>query len=58
VRLVGPRGADLAAGCADIKMLNLLRQCLGQLGASPADASKIAMPDEDLAADPACKYFA
>jgi KaiC/GvpD/RAD55 family RecA-like ATPase len=51
--------ADHEAGCADIKMLNLLRQCLGQLGASPADASKITMPDDDETPDdPAAKYFA
>jgi hypothetical protein len=50
--------AELASGCADAKMLNLLRQCLGQMGASPADASKITMPGEDKAVDPADKYFA
>jgi hypothetical protein len=49
--------ADLAAGVADTKMLNLLRQCLGQLGATPSDASKIAVP-EDKVENPADKYFA
>jgi hypothetical protein len=51
--------AELATGSADIKMLNLLRQCLGQLGASPADASKITLPDDDDgdSEDPSKKYF-
>lgn len=30
-----------------VQALNLLRQCLGQMGATPSDASKISMPDED-----------
>jgi len=29
-----------------IRRMNLLRQCLGCLGATPADASKIAMPND------------
>ena len=50
--------AELTAGNADIKMLVLLRQCLGQLGATPADASKITLPDEDdEVEDPSSKYF-
>jgi hypothetical protein len=49
--------AELAAGCADVKVLTLLRQCLGQLGATPSDASKITMPDEEAPDDPADKYF-
>lgn len=41
-----------------VKGLNLLRQCLGQMGATPADASKVVMPEGDeAAADPADKYF-
>jgi hypothetical protein len=47
--------AELAAGGADTKMLNLLRQCLGQLGATPADAAKITLPNDGE--DPADKYF-
>jgi hypothetical protein len=36
-----------------------LRQTLGMLGATPADASKITMPDDDeeTPADPSEKYF-
>jgi hypothetical protein len=30
-----------------IQSMNLLKQCLGQLGATPADASKITIPEED-----------
>ncbi len=30
-----------------VQALNLLRQCLGQMGANPADASKVNVPDED-----------
>ena len=30
-----------------VQALNLLRQCLGQMGATPSDASKITVPDGD-----------
>ena len=49
--------AEHAAGCADTKMLNLLRQCLGQLGATPSDASKITLPNDEDERDPSDKYF-
>jgi hypothetical protein len=39
-----------------IKALNLLRQCLGSMGATPADSSKVTMPVERVD-DPADKYF-
>ncbi len=40
------RGRLMAGGEVGIQGLNLLRQSLGQMGASPADASKIgAQPD-------------
>ena len=39
-----------------VKALNLLRMCLGQLGATPTDASKVRMPVEKKD-DPADKYF-
>jgi hypothetical protein len=50
--------ADLRSG-ADFnpRMANLLRQCLGQMGATPADASKVTVPGEDDAPDPADKYL-
>lgn len=28
-----------------VQALNLLRQCLGQMGATPSDATKVSMPD-------------
>jgi hypothetical protein len=39
-----------------VKALGLLRQCLGQMGATPADSSKVKMPVEKID-DPADKYF-
>ncbi|MGU3494225.1 hypothetical protein ACLBXM_09300 [Xanthobacteraceae bacterium A53D] len=29
-----------------VQALNLLRQCLGQMGGNPADASKVSVPDD------------
>jgi hypothetical protein len=41
-----------------VNALNLVRLCLSQMGASPVDASKITLPDdEDEVEDPAAKYF-
>jgi hypothetical protein len=51
--------ADLMAGGElDVRKANLLRQCLGQMGATPSDASKVKMPGEEAPEDPAAKYFA
>jgi hypothetical protein len=30
-----------------IQALNLLRQCLGSMGATPSDASKVSVPEDD-----------
>lgn len=30
-----------------VQALNLLRQCLGSMGATPSDASKVTLPDDD-----------
>jgi hypothetical protein len=50
--------ADLVAGGEfDVRKANLLRQCLGQMGATPADASKITMPSEEAPDDPSARYF-
>lgn len=39
-----------------VQAMNLLRQCLGQMGATPADASKVTIPDgED--SDPDAAIF-
>lgn len=34
-----------------VQAMNLLRQCLGQMGATPADAGRVAHADEDEADD-------
>lgn len=39
-------GRLIAGQDVGVQSLNLLRQCLGQMGATPADASKVALPDE------------
>lgn len=39
------RGRLLAGESPGVQVLNLLRQCLGQMGATPADASKVNVPD-------------
>jgi hypothetical protein len=49
--------ARLASGAeVGVQALNLLRQCLGQLGATPADASKVTLPDADEE-DPDDRFF-
>lgn len=49
--------ARLVAGeDVGVQALNLLRQCLGQLGATPADATKVTMPDGGDE-DPEEKFF-
>lgn len=45
-------GADVG-----VQALNLLRQCLGQMGASPADASKAGVVPGGEGKDPADQYF-
>jgi hypothetical protein len=51
------RGRLIAGEEVSVQFLNLLRQCLGQMGATPADASKVSMPDDDEIEDPSAKYF-
>jgi hypothetical protein len=51
------RGRQIAGEEVGVKALSLLRQCLGQLGATPSDASKVKMPEEKVPNDPASKYF-
>lgn len=52
-------GRKIAGEDVGVQALNLLRQCLGQLGATPSDASKVKMPDGDDkdSQDPSKKYF-
>lgn len=37
--------------------LNLLRQCLGQMGGTPADAGRISLPEAPGEPDPADEFF-
>ena len=49
--------ADLISGGEfNVRMLTLLRQCLGSMGATPADASKVTLPKDEVE-DPSDKYF-
>lgn len=38
-------GRMMAGQDVGVQAMNLLRQCLGQMGATPADASKVTIPD-------------
>lgn len=49
--------AQLRAGEASVSAMNLLRLCLGQLGATPVDARRVTMPPEPESEDPAEAYF-
>ena len=40
-----------------VQALNLLRQCLGQMGGTPADESKVATGDEAAPEKPEDQYF-
>jgi hypothetical protein len=52
------RGKLISGDEISVNGLNLLRLCLGQMGATPVDSSKITLPDEeDDEPDPADKYF-
>lgn len=51
------RGRLMGGQDVGVQALNLLRQALGQMGATPADASKAgAKPDGDQT-DPSAQYF-
>lgn len=50
------RARLIAGEDVGVQALNLLRQCLGQMGATPADATKVTMPDGDNQ-DPDDKFF-
>lgn len=52
------RGRMMKGDECGVQALNLLRQCYGQMGATPADASKAGVkPDGEGDEDPASKYF-
>jgi hypothetical protein len=50
-------GRQIAGEEVGVKALSLLRMILGQLGATPSDASKVKMPVEEDEDDPSKKYF-
>ena len=41
------QGRIMAGQEVGVQAMNLLRQMLGQMGATPADATKVSMPDEE-----------
>ncbi len=41
------QGRIMAGQEVGVQAMNLLRQMLGQMGATPADASKVAVPEDD-----------
>jgi hypothetical protein len=52
------RGRMMAGGDVGVQALNLLRQCYGQMGATPADASKAGAPNgEGKTDDPTAEFF-
>jgi hypothetical protein len=51
------QGKLIAGEELSVNGLNLLRLCLGQMGATPVDSSKITLPEEEDEPDPADKYF-
>jgi hypothetical protein len=51
------RGRMMAGEDCGVQALNLLRQCYGQMGATPADASKAGAQPDGETEDPAEKYF-
>jgi hypothetical protein len=50
------RARLMAGEDVGIQALNLLRQAVGQMGGTPADRTRIEMPEDDHD-DPAAKYF-
>jgi hypothetical protein len=51
------RGRLMAGEDVGVQALNLLRQCLGSMGATPADASKAGAKPDGEKTDPADAYF-
>ena len=52
----GVRARLMSGDEVGVQALTLLRQCLGQMGATPADRSKVTVPDEQ-SEDPAERFF-
>jgi hypothetical protein len=51
------RGRMINGDDVGVQAMNLLRQCYGQMGATPADASKAGAMPSDQEEDPAEKHF-
>jgi hypothetical protein len=51
------RGRMMAGDECGVQALNLLRQCYGQMGATPADASKAGVKPDEEREDPANEFF-
>lgn len=51
------RGRMMKGDDVGVQAMNLLRQCYGQMGATPADASKAGAKPDGETEDPADKYF-
>jgi hypothetical protein len=51
------RGRMMSGEDCGVQALNLLRQCYGQMGATPADASKAGARPNGDEVDPADRYF-
>jgi hypothetical protein len=51
------RGRMIAGEEVGVQAMNLLRQALGQMGATPSDSSKVTLPDGETDKDPSDKYF-
>jgi hypothetical protein len=51
------RASLMAGDEVNVQKLNLLRLCLSQMGATPADSSKVYMPETHDDADASDKYF-
>lgn len=50
-------GRMIAGQDCGVQAMNLLRQCLGQMGATPADASKAGAKPNGESEDPADEFF-
>jgi hypothetical protein len=50
-------GRMIAGQDCGVQAMNLLRQCLGQMGATPADASKAGAKPDGESKDPADEFF-
>ncbi|MBY3263861.1 hypothetical protein HFO15_19745 [Rhizobium laguerreae] len=50
-------GRMIAGQDCGVQAMNLLRQCLGQMGATPADASKAGAKPDGEKTDPADEFF-